>query len=101
MVNSLHRILPELVLFGGATLMDRLLELMQAIWKEGELVVDRKNTEVVAILKKGDLQSCDHWRGISLLDVVGKVFATVIQERLQVIAEKLLPESKSSFKKGI
>ena len=36
--------------------------------------------------RKGiDLQHCDNWRGISLLDVVGKLFARVIQERLQVI----------------
>ena len=93
-------ILPELVLFGGATLLDRLLELMQAIWKEGEVVADWKNAEVVPIPKKGDLQSCENWRGISLLDVVGKVFARVIQERLQVIAERLLPESQSGFRKG-
>ena len=92
-------ILPHLVLFGVASLMDRLLELMQAIWKEGEVVADGKNAEVVPILKKGDLQSYDNWRGISLLDEVGKVFARVIKERLQVIAERLLPESQSGFRK--
>ena len=67
-------------MFGGATLLDRLLELMQAIWKEGEVVADWKNAEVVPIPKKGDLQSCENWHGISLLDVVGKVFARVIRE---------------------
>jgi len=44
--------------------------------------------------KKGNLQSCDNWRGISLLDVVGKGFARVIQNCLQVIAEGLLPDSR-------
>ena len=33
-------ILPELVLCGGATLWDRLVELMQAMWREGEVVAD-------------------------------------------------------------
>jgi len=33
------------------------------------------------------LQSCNNWCGISLLNVVGKVFTRVIQNRLQVIAE--------------
>ena len=93
-------ILPELVLFGGAVLWDRLLELMQAMWREGEVVTDWKNAEVVPIPKKGDLQRCDNWRGISLLDVVGKVFARIIQERLQVIAERVLPESQSGFRRG-
>ena len=27
---------------------------------------------IVPVPKKGNLQSCDNWRGISLLDVVGK-----------------------------
>ena len=93
-------ILPELVFFGGAILWDRLLELMQVMWRKGEVVADWKNDVVVPIPKKGDLQRCDNWRGISLLDVVGKVFARVIQERLQVIAESLLPESQCGFRKG-
>ena len=90
-------ILPELVLFGGTILWDRLLELMQVMWRKGEVVADWKNAAVVPTPKKGDLQHCDNWRGISLLDVVGKVFARVIQERLQVIAESLLPESQCWF----
>lgn len=93
-------ILPELVLYGGAILWDWLLELMQAMWRRGEVVADWKNAEVVPIPKKGDLQRCDNWRGISLLDVVGKLFARVIQERLQVIAERVLPDSQCGFRRG-
>ena len=50
--------------------------------------------------KVNELKQCDHWRGISLLDVVGKVLSRIIQGRLQVIAEKILPESQSGFRKG-
>ena len=42
---------------------------------------------LIPIPKKGDLSMCDNWRGIALLDVVGKVVAKVIQERLQKVAE--------------
>ena len=52
---------------------------------------------IVPVPKKGNLQSCDNWRGISLLDVVGKVMGRVFQERLQVIAEELLPDSQCKF----
>ena len=41
-------------------------------------------------------QSCDNWRGISLLDVVGKVVARVLQVQLQKLAEEELPESQGS-----
>ena len=43
---------------------------------------------------------CDNWREISLLDVAGKVFACVIQTRLQAIADSILPESQCGFWKG-
>ena len=46
------------------------------------------------------LHYCDNWRGISLLDVVGKVFSWIVQDRLVVMAEKLLPESQCGFRKG-
>ena len=62
--------------------------------------MDWKDAAILSIPKKGDLQWCDNLHGISLLDVVGKVFARIIQERLQMVAEHLLPESQSGFRKG-
>ena len=50
--------------------------------------------------KKGDLTMCDNWRGISLLDVVGKLLGRIVQERLQCIAESVLPNSKCGFRRG-
>ena len=50
--------------------------------------------------KKGDLRVCDNWRGISLLDVMGKLFARVLQQRLQAVAEEELAESQCGFRRG-
>ncbi len=55
---------------------------------------------LIPLLKKGDRSVCDNWKGISLLDVVGKVVARVIQERLQKLAKDQLPESQCGFRKG-
>ena len=93
-------ILPELLAYGGAELHDRLLQLITDVWEEGAVVRDWRDAEIVPIPKKGNLKHCDNWRGISLLDVVGKVFARILQERLQTIAEKVLPESQCGFRKG-
>ena len=48
---------------------------------------------LVPIPKKGNLHSCDNWREIVLLDVVGKLVARIVQGRLQRLAERILPES--------
>ena len=47
--------------------------------------------------QKGDLRISDNWRGIALLDVVGKVVTRI---RLQELAEDVLPESQCGFRKG-
>ena len=92
-------ILPELLIAGGEELITRMMKVMEVVWREGEVVEDRKHAEVVPNPNKGDLQLCDNWRGISLLDVVGKMFARLLQERLQVVAEKILPESQYGFRR--
>ena len=93
-------VLPELILHGGVDLWDRMLEVMRKVWEEGKVVRDWQDAVVVPIPKKGDLKQRDHWCGISLLDVVGKVIDRNVQGRLQVIAEKNLPGSQSEFRKG-
>ena len=50
--------------------------------------------------KKGNLRLCDNWRGISLLDVVGKVLGRIIQDRLRLVAEDVLPESQCGLELG-
>ena len=93
-------ILPELILCGGCELEDRILRIMEKIWEGGCVVDDWKDAVVVPIPKKGDLRHCDNWRGISLLDVVGKIMARIVKERLDQIADRVLPESQSGFRKA-
>lgn len=93
-------IMPELILYGREDLHERLLKLIQDVWRERAVVGDWRHAEIVLIPKKGDLKLCDNWRGISLLDVVGKIMARIVQERLSAIAEQLLPESQCGFRKG-
>ena len=50
--------------------------------------------------KKDDLLLCDNWGGISLLAVVGKVFAKIIQRRLQVLVEDVVADSQCGFRLG-
>ena len=64
-----------MVLCGSPILFDRLLVLMQAVWRDGCVFKDWRDALIVPVPKKGDLQFCDNWWGISLLDVVGKIFA--------------------------
>ena len=91
-------ILPELILCGGPEIQHRLLVLMKEVWKAGCVVQDRKDAEIAPIPKKGDLRNCDNWRRISLLDVVGKLFGRILQDRLP--KRSSLSLSVASIKEG-
>ena len=45
---------------------------------------------LVLVPKKGDITKCDNWRGISLLDTMGKLFGKVLRRRHQELADELL-----------
>eukprot|EP00117_Sycon_ciliatum_P039107 scpid84793/ scgid1426/ Transposon TX1 uncharacterized 149 kDa protein; ORF 2 len=90
----------EMLKYGGPTLIARLHELIRVVWETGSVPQDWSDAILVPIPKKGDLGSCDNWRGISLLDVAGKLVARMIANRLQVLGERCLPDSQCGFRRG-
>ena len=69
-----------------------LINLVHAAWYECRFPKEWSDAVLVPIPKKGNLGKCDNWKGISLLDVMGKVVARIFQEWLQKLAEDVLPE---------
>ena len=55
---------------------------------------------IILIPKKGNLEVCDNWRRIASLDVVGKVLARLVQNRLREVVEEILPESQCGFRQS-
>ena len=96
------KILPEMVkvAWHDDEFADVLMELVHDVWRQQRVSKDWVDAVLIPIPKKGNLTNCDNWRGIALLDVVGKVVTRVLQERLQALAEEVLPESQCGFRKG-
>ena len=75
---------PDLIKHCKTTLLQPLHNVLCACWKEGAVPQDMRDAKIVTLYKnKGDRSDCNNYRGISLLSVVGKVFARVILVRLQ------------------
>ena len=52
-------------------------------------------------MRKGEKSICDHYRGITLLESVGKVLARLILNRLtEDICPNVIPESQNGFRSG-
>nr|VZI42116.1 unnamed protein product [Spirometra erinaceieuropaei] len=89
----------EVYKHGGPLLMDHLTALFQDMWRQGEVPQDFKDANIVHLYKrKGNRQVCDNHRGISLLNIAGKIFARILLNRLNNHLEQgLLPESQCGF----
>ena len=57
-----------------------------------------QDRDPVYIKKKGVRSNCNNYRGISLLSIVGKLYARVLLVRLQQLAECGHPESYCGFR---
>jgi hypothetical protein len=81
------------------TLMRHLHTLLCQCREEGSVPQDMRDANIVTLYKnKGDRSDCNNYRGISLLSIVGKAFARVALKRLQLVAERVYPESQCGFR---
>ena len=87
-------ILPEMVKVAcqDPDFSDRLPCLVNTALRETCVPKDWPDAVLVPIPKKGDLSSCDNWRGIYLFDVFGEAIARILQDHLKHLAKKELPE---------
>ena len=64
-------------------LIQKLTELFQTKWQQEVIPLELKDAYIVHLYKKkGNRQSCDNHRGISLLAIAGKNLARVLLNRL-------------------
>ena len=91
---------PEVIKAGkDSSLLYHLHELLLQCWEEGTVPQDMRDAKIIKLYKnKGDRSDCNNYRGISLLSVVGKAFARVILNRLQLLAERVYPEAQCGFR---
>nr|VZI05580.1 unnamed protein product [Spirometra erinaceieuropaei] len=91
----------EVYKHGGPQLMDHLTAIFQEMWRQGEVPQDFKDATIVHLYeRKGNRQVCDNHRGISLLNIAGKIFARILLNRLHSHLEQgILPESQCGFRR--
>ena len=89
---------PDLIKHCKTTLLLPLHEVLFQCWQEGAVPQDMRDSKSITVYKnKGQRNDCNNYRGISLLSIVGKLFARVILIRLQKLAERIYPESQCGF----
>ena len=89
----------DLIKHCKTTLLLPLLELLCQCWQDGSVPQDMRYSKIITLYNnKGERNDCNNYRGISLLSIVGKVFARVILIGLHKQADRIYPESQCGFR---
>ena len=92
---------PEVIKRAESCLLPDLYELLLLCWNEGEVPQSMRDAKIITLYKnKGDRSDCNNYRGISLMSIVGKVFARILLPRLQTLANRVYPEAQCGFRAG-
>ena len=67
-------------------------------WKTQSIPQEWSNAVILPIHKKGDKTKCDNYRGISLLNVTGKLYETILETRLRNEIDIQLQSEQSGFR---
>jgi len=86
---GIDQIQPELLKHSDAVIPE-LARLCNIIWKSKRVPSDWRNGVTIPLPKKGDLADCNNRRGIMLLSVPGKVFCSILLERIQAAVDSQL-----------
>src|SRR5690349_20602954 len=80
--------------------MERLRYLIDLIWYTETMPTDWSTAVICPIFKKGDATLVANYRGIALLEIGHKLFSTILLFRIKPLAENLIGEYQSGFRKG-
>ena len=96
-----HQVLMDYqVKYGGPKLCRRVHAIIVKAWESETIPNEWRDSNIVTIFKKGNRADCKNYRGISLLAVIGKIFARIILQRLvQHISETILPKTQCGFRR--
>ena len=90
----------EIFKYGGPSITETLHDFYLTCWMSRKVPTNYRRANIVKIYKKkGDRAVCGNSRGLSLLDIAGKILSKVLLSRLLThITNRVLPESQCGFR---
>ena len=67
-------------------------------WKCGKTLHEWREAIILPIYKKGSRDECGNYQTISLLSLVGKIYARVVCEMLRLLTDAVLMDEQGGFR---
>ena len=90
----------EMLKGGGKEICNVLCQIFSNIWENEEAPEEWKSGLIVKLPKRGDLTTCDNWRGVTLLSLTSKVFSRILLDRFSTTVEDISRNEQAGFRKG-
>ncbi len=68
-------------------------------WKEEDIPEEQLRARVVLIYKKGDTSKYENYRQISLLNIIYKLYAAIVQRRIAIKLDKHIQKTQYGFRR--
>ena len=93
---------PEMWKHGGDILLPYLCVLFNGIFTSGEFPLAWSRSVIFPLHKKGNKNDANNYRGISLMDIIGKLFTFILNCRLKKFVDLYdkIPECQAGFRSG-
>lgn len=90
-INEVWRYMP-------ANIGEEVLKLLSKIWREGGIPDQWRKGVIYPIYKKGDKAEVGNDRGVTLMNTVYKLYASILNDRLMNELESKLEEDQFGFR---
>ena len=90
----------EMLKGGEMEICNVLCQIFSNIWENEEAPEEWKSGLIVKLPKRGDLTTCDNWRGVTLLSLTSKVFSRILLDRFSTTVEDISRNEQAGFRKG-
>lgn len=98
---GLDNVIAEMLKAGGRDIVVFLTLLFNAIFDKGYYPKEWAKAIITPIYKKGDVNSADNYRGVSLLSIISKCYTSILNQRLYNWLEEnnKIDEGQAGFRK--
>ena len=99
---GLDGIIPEMLKHASDQMVNFLVKYFNVLFDEGIYPLSWCESIILPLFKKGDCNNPNNYRGISLCDVTGKLYRSIINNRLQewIDDNDITGECQGGFKRG-
>lgn len=97
---GVDQVTAEMLKADSKTTSSEFKKIFDIIWEEEQVPTQWTQGLICKIPKKGNLQECGNWRGVTLLPLASKVLSKILISRIQGGVDSLLRKEQAGFRRG-